>query len=408
MNKSLFVASLSFISVSVCGLIIDLDHYVPGHIRQAIKRREIVRHPIPDVYNSQKSKKGTQVERPDASLEGEDIFQQIDSEKLDKIKSFLNRRDPRFKYSPDLIEKALIYYCTHPKVSVENIAKKFHMKLNNIRRYIKSAKISSRTSLHMIDENKILEYYKSGGSFEDICKLVTSNRHFAKEKFANVISKQMTSAEKKQLVDENMDIITDYREKLLTDKGRIDKYKDRSVRIGSVCKRNFGECEDYLIRSIANSLGYDLSKIPVQWNIEYESISDVPGYIEQSIIEEDNKGFLTYDGIAKKCKTKRMIVGSVAIKKNGYRTFRRIAKSKSYKFVDLKKTTDKRLQENFGYKQSTAKRLKSYSNQYDKLNVDQKNLFKQILRMKKRKMPSDEDIDVKFLRCKNTRIKKIS
>ena len=303
MKKSLFIASLAFISVNVCGMVVDIDDYDQDPAKRAIKVRKIVR---------------------------------------------------------------------------------------------------SR-----IDENKILEYYKSGGSFEDICKLVTSNRHFAKEKFANVISKQMTSAEKKQLVDENMDIITDYREKLLTDKGRIDKYKDRSVRIGSVCKRNFGECEDYLIRSIANSLGYDLSKIPVQWNIEYESISDVPGYIEQSIIEEDNKGLLTYDGIAKKCKTKRMIVGSVAIKKNGYRTFRRIAKSKSYKFVDLKKTTDKRLQENFGYKQSTAKRLKSYSNHYDQLNGNQKNLFKQILKAKRRKMPSNKDLNsIRTHHCKDTRVEK--
>ena len=103
-----------------------------------------------------------------------------------------------------------------------------------------------------------------------------------------------------------------------------------------------------------------------------------------------------------------MIVGSVAIKKNGYRTFRRIAKSKSYKFVDLKKTTDKRLQENFGYKQSTAKRLKSYSNHYDQLNGNQKNLFKQILKAKRRKMPSNKDLNsIRTHHCKDTRVENI-
>jgi len=381
------------------------------------------------------------------------ILRQKDPEKLEKIENYLRQRKREKNYSLDLIEKVLVHYCLHTETPIAEIAENYGIDYSALRSYISKAKISKipfhklteeqiNRALKMrrekksiieaaetnginhctvqryakkrgenplrnkIDEEKILELYKNGKTFKDFYELVTSNENNAKKKLAEVISEKMTDLQKEQLVSENMDIIKDYREKLLTDKGRLDKYKDREIQMGDLCTRKFGECEDYLIRNIAVKLGYDLSKSPVEWNIEYKSLMDVPKNMEQSIVEEFNKGFLTYGGLAQKYKVKSKTVRTILLRRNSDQIYRRHAKRNSYKYMSLKSANAvKRLQNNLGYQQCTAKTFKTCVDQWYKLNLDQKKLFKNILNSDIRKMPSDEELDeIKSLKYVNNTV----
>ena len=297
-------------------------------------------------------------------------LQETAPESLQKIEDYLGQRKQEQKYSFDLIKEAMVHYCLHPETPTKKIAEDFCIDSESFYYYITKAKISKKpiyrfteqqvsealadikekksiikvandNNMHYatllrevrkrgeillrkkIDEDEILECYKNGGTFEDIYKIVVSDEQFAKEKFARVISEKMTDSQKKQLVEENINIIEDYRKKLLTDKGRINKYKNRSIRIGNICERNFGECEDYLIRYVAGKLKYKLSKLPVKWNIEYENSKNVPEYIKQLTIKDANEGFLTYEGIAQKYALKRNTTTTILNKQDGYQVHKK-------------------------------------------------------------------------------------
>ncbi len=381
----------------------------------------------------------------------ESILQQTSPEKLEKIENYLRQRKPGIKYSLDLLREAMVHYCLHTETSIAEIAKDYGIDRSYLCHRISEAKISRPPSRKLteeqisralekrrekkalaeaaetngmarctllkyakkrgenplrnkIDKEKILELYKNGKTFKDFYELITSGENNAKKKLAEVISEKMTDLQKNRLVSENMDIIEDYREKLLTDKGRLDKYKNREIQIGDLCMRRFGECEDYLIRNIALKLGYDLSKLPVEWNIEYESINDVPDYMKQSVIDEFNKGFLSINGISAKYKIKTV----KALLNRKYVSLpvqRRIATQTSYKYADISRVTKEKLQNKYGYASSTAIYLKRNVDQYNKLSPDQKKMFKNILDSDIRIMPSNEDLDkIKPLKYGNNRL----
>jgi len=366
------------------------------------------------------------------------VLRRTDPEKLEKIENYLSKRKSGRTYSHDLLEEVLVHYCLHQETLVAEIAENYGIDYSALRSYISKAKISKipfhklteeqinralekrreknvlieaaeTNNMHpvtlwrkskeqgedplkiRVDREQILELYKNGKTFKDFYKLITSGENNAKKKLAEVISEKMTDSQKEQLVNENMDIIKDFREKLLTDKGRLDKYKYREIQVGDLCTRKFGECEDYLIRNIAVKLGYDLSKLPIEWDIEYNNNKDVPDYMKQLVIKEFNKGLLTLNGIAKKYKIRTI----KSILDGRYKGLiqRRRAKSNSYKYIDISKVTKKRIQSEYGYAPTCATILKRCLNQYNKLNLDQKKLFKSILDSDIRKMPSDEYLD---------------
>lgn len=404
--------------------------------------------------NSNQSMQQNQIESSDLIQElendekdNENFLQQTDPEKWKKIKIFMGlqtqKQDKKRKYSSDHLRSALMYYCVHREVSVVEVADIFGFNYGTFRRYVSEAgilrrlrnrfdetqvekmsrdrkrmgtiqaAIANNVSVHTICRNvkkrgeaplrnyvgdrEILEWYKNGGNFKDLYKIVTGGENNAKTKFADVISAQMSDEQKEQLVEKNMDIIVDFREGLLTDKGRINKYKNRSIRIGDVCERKFGECEDYLIRNIAHQLKYDLSKLSVRWDIEYESCKRINKRKRLKIINESNKGFLTEKGLAKKHQTDVSAIIKVRIW--GKRRLRMNSKrpsQNSYKSVDFSNISLAKQQlEYLGYGEPMVREMISFVNQYNKLNSDQKNLFKTISgqNVADRRMPSDEELD---------------
>ena len=414
LKKSLFIVGLSFISENVCGMVTDLDFHDRGLSKQVISGFPIPqaagnsRQPIGRYENSlnQASKQSHQEASTssnsrnkllkdsllrDAEYE-ENMLRQKDPETLKKIEDYVRRRKKYANYSQDQIKMALIRCCVYPKISIKDIAEMYGVHEKAIHRCASKIGVTkSFVRRNSINEYEILERYKNGGTLADICKLVVSNECNAKMKFAEVISKKITNAQKKQFVEENMDIIKEDKKGLLTLEGLINKYKDREIQIGDLCTRKFGECENYLLHNIANKLGYDLSKISVKWDKKYKSSWDVPKHIEQSIIEEFNKGFLTYKGISQKYGIKERTTQTILLRRNRNQTYRRNAKPNNYKYVNLKSADIvRRLQGNLGYQQSTAKRFKICINQYYKLSINQKKLFKELLSLnpKDREMPS--------------------
>ncbi len=474
MKKSLFLASLAFVSANASGMLTSLSsspkHHnmeelsfpapqAVGNSRQPTRKSERLRLKRAKQRNLQKALTSSNTEKKSLedflqqNMESEEsILQQTSPEKLEKIRAYLRQRKSGRNYSLDLLREAMVHYCLHTETSIEDIAENFGIYYPSFCSYVSEAKIS-RTPVHKlteeqinralaerrekkvfvqsaknngispstlqrrakeqgeaplhkkIDKEKILKWYKNGKTFENFYKLITSRECNTKTRFAEIISEKMTDAQKMQLVERNMDVIKDYREKLLTDKGRLDKYKDREIQVGDLCTRKFGECEDYLIRNMAIKLGYDLSKIPMEWNISYKSSKDVPEHMKQSVIKEFNEGLLTHNGIAKKYAVEMQAVKNILKRKYGNKVQRRRAMLGVYKCADLSKVTEKELHENFGYTRDTAKGLKERLNQYNKLNPNQKKLFKDILQSPNRRMPSNEDLDkIKSLGCGHNRV----
>ena len=315
---------------------------------------------------------------------------------------------------PELIKEALIAYCVHPEKSRQVITEEYGIVDGTLKKYISDAGVSRRprrteeqinaaiaernktrsnkkaarnNNMHFstltrhakqqgeelfkkkIDKEAILDCYKGGGTFEDICKITPSGFGNAHTKFAEVICSEISYINKVSLVTKNIDLLEHFRKGLLTDKGRINKYKNRSIRIGNICERNIGECEDYLIRNVAHQVGYDLSKLSVKWNVIVDKISDLGVFERDQIIRDYNKGLLTYKGLAKKYKTSESVVKSV---------------------LRWGKKNLKKVEPRVG--SATAERMKARcSNQYNELSSKQKELFREILEenVADRRMPSD-------------------
>ncbi len=412
MKKTLLVASLAVVSANALGMSIDRSRDAASSSMRSIsqeastssntRKRAFVEN------DSQQSKR-----RKIKELTDEEILRQTDPEKLEKIETFLGQRKKILNYVPELIKEALIAYCVHPEKSRRVITEEYGIVDGTLKKYIFYAGVSRRPrrteeqiNAAIAERNKtrsnkkaarnnnmhsstltrhakqqgeerlrkkidkaILDCYKGGGTFEDICKIVPSSSSDAHTKFAEVICSEISYINKVSLVTKNIDLLEHFRKGLLTDKGRINKYKNRSIRIGNICERNIGECEDYLIRNVAHQLGYDLSKLSVKWNIVVDKIGDFGVFERDQIIRDYNKGLLTYKGLAKKYKTSRSVVCSVLTwgKKN-------------------LKTVKPRVGS------ATAERMKATcSNQYNELNSKQKELFREILEenVADRRMPSD-------------------
>ena len=419
MKKSLLVASLAVVSANVFGMSVDRSCDAASRSMRSISQEASTSSNTRKrafVENDSQQSKRREIEE----LTDEKILRQTDPEKLEKIETYLGQRKKIENYSLELIKEALVNYCANPKKSVRVIAEEYGIVYSSLRHYISMAKLSKNPTSrktkeqinkaiaerkktrslikvarnnnmspctlmkyvkqqgeelfkNKINEKAILDCYKRGGTFKDIYEIAPSGSQNARKKFAEVIKENMTDKEKESLVYENMDLLTDFREGLLTDKGRIGKYKNRSIRIGNICERNIGEFEDYLIRNIAYKLGYDLSKLSVKWNVAVKSATDCAEGGRDQIINDYNEGLLTSKGLAKKYKTRENVIHSVL--KRGMRNL---------------KTVEPR------YGSAAAEKMKAKcSNQYIRLNFKQKELFRKILEknMANRRMPSEDDLN---------------
>ncbi len=325
MKKSLLVASLAFVSANVLGMQTDRSRDAASSSMQLISREASTSSntQIAFVENDSQQSKGRAV----IKLTDEEFLRLTDPEKFKKIEIYLGQRKQTRNYSSEQIKSALFYHFVHPEDLIKDVAEKFGINYFSFIKCISDAKLSNpkiteeqknkalaerrgtrsvtktarnnnmniRTLTRLakrrgeeplrikMDKEKILNCYKNGGTFEDIYKIVSNGssrkarKKFAevtRPKFAEVICPEISYIDKVRLVNWNMDLLDDYRKGLLTDKGRINKYKNRSIRIGNICERKIGECEDYLIRNIAQQLNYDLLKIPVKWNVVFDRSTD--------------------------------------------------------------------------------------------------------------------------------------
>ena len=270
MKKSLLVASLAVVSASVLGMQTDRSRDAASSSMRSIsqeastssntRKRAFVEN------DSQQSKR-----REVKELTDEEILRRTYPEKLEKIEIYLGQRKQVRNYSLELMKEALVYRCVHPEVLIKDVAKKFNIDYSYLRNYISATNLSNATPRKTkkqideilaerreqksnkrvakknnisektiwrnvkkrgeesfrktVDEKAILDCYKSGGTFEDIYKIASTNSFNARTKFAEVIGSEMSYIDKLRLVNRNMDLLTDYREGLLTNQGRIDKYK---------------------------------------------------------------------------------------------------------------------------------------------------------------------------------------
>ena len=447
MKKSFLIASLAVVSMGVLGMSpVDPHKNVSNRSMQSISQKASTssntREESLNEINPQQSRKRKRVEEFDESLEEGEILRQTNPEAMEKIEAFISQRTEDRNYSSDLIKEALIHSCLHPEILLKNIAAEYGISYGAFTNYISYAKIASRktkfseeqitkalverrnkkshgkvakaygmnrTTLNrkakergedflrnFVDDKEILKFYKKGGTLQELYKIVTSDEGNAKTKFAEVISKKLNDQQKKSLVRDNEDLIKDYTEKLLTDKGRIDKYKTKDIEIDGLCKRQITECDDFLIRYIAKGLGCDLRKTPVTWKIEETSSEEFLEKDRNLIIRDYNDGKLTNEGLAEKYKTTKEVI--YIIIKWGRRNNLEVKSRQAVHGFDKRiniasaETSTERLKK-FGYKKSTVKTLEATLNQYNQLNLEQKLLFKELLNSKIRKMPSDEYVD---------------
>jgi transposase-like protein len=316
MRKSLLVAGLAVISMSVLGMNnrdIDRGNYSGAHLREITNLSNTEastssrKRPIDD-SDPQRSAQRRRISNSSDQIQiSSDVAKKID-DYVEKYKDCNNTSSYK-----NIIKEVLIKILTEPNKTITEIAKKYEINCKLVQSWVRRANLSSERKelvnsyrdLKLRLAKAILEYpekglekaahdnninrgYLSNGlrklsddgkiitkrdqkekdwrqkklnlmqayyeskDLEDLCKIFNGNEKDTKRALGDLVYITLSNEEEKELLTEYSGLIKDHREALLTLKGRIDKW-------------GVNEVKDYLVAYIARKLKIEIEKDP---NIE--------------------------------------------------------------------------------------------------------------------------------------------
>ena len=167
-------------------------------------------------------------------------------------------------------------------------------------------------------------------------------------------------------------LIQDYREKLITNKGLARKY-------------NLKESEVYFVIHEARKNKKDLSLIRIKWKKEYKNRQSIPEKRKKTIVRDYNKGLLTVLGICVKHGITQSVAQALLYDENNTNIKRRYGKKhkkdKELVFDVLIKSSEE-IEQKYGYTSVYVDEMKRFVSQWKLLTKAQKRIFFKTMRKK--------------------------
>ena len=167
-------------------------------------------------------------------------------------------------------------------------------------------------------------------------------------------------------------LIQDYREKLITNKGLARKY-------------NLKESEVYFVIHEARRNKKDLSLIKIKWKKEYKDRQSIPEKRKKTIVRDYNKGLLTVLGICVKHGITPSVAQALLYSENNANIKRRHGKQhkKDEELVlDILTKSSEEIEQKYGYTSVYVDEMKRFVSQWKLLTKAQKRIFSKTMRKK--------------------------